>query len=165
MRIIITFWILAFSLNCFSQNGEIKGQIMALFNSDVLPGATLKILGTEYSTQADYEGNYALENIKAGKYDIVVELINFAKDTLQRVEIKSGISTELDIELPLDCHLKNINGICPNGNHGNNVIAIIYGLPSKRYLKKAKKGKIKLGNCVVTGCEPHWYCKTHKIEF
>jgi len=32
-------------------------------------------------------------------------------------------------------------------------------------MKRAKKGKIWLGGCVITECDPKWYCKIHKIEF
>jgi hypothetical protein len=38
------------------------------------------------------------------------------------------------------------------------VIPIVYGLPSPRLIKDAKKGKFFLGGCVVTGNDPNWYC-------
>lgn len=28
-----------------------------------------------------------------------------------------------------------------------------------------KEGKVKLGGCEVTGCEPNWFCKEHNEEF
>lgn len=165
MRLIFKLWILVFSTTCFSQNGEIEGKIISHFNSEIFPGASLIILGTNHSTQSDFYGNYSLKDIKAGKYDIEVEFVNFAKDTLQNIEITDGKTTELVIKLPLDCYPKNKKRICPQGEHRNNIIQIIYGLPSEKQMKRAKKGKLKLGNCVVTGCEPNWYCKIHKTEF
>ena len=32
-------------------------------------------------------------------------------------------------------------------------------------MKQYKRGKIKLGGCVVSGCDPIWFCKKCKKEF
>jgi hypothetical protein len=54
---------------------------------------------------------------------------------------------------------------CPNGNHSDNLIPIVYGLPGKKSRRKSENGKIKLDGCIVTGCDPKWYCKQHDLEF
>jgi hypothetical protein len=54
--------------------------------------------------------------------------------------------------------------VCPE-NHTNKLIPIVYGLPGEKLIRKAKKGKVMLGGCIVTDCDPKWYCKVHKLMF
>jgi len=52
--------------------------------------------------------------------------------------------------------------LCPKCRSKENVIPIVYGLPGPELQEKAKRGEVILGGCVVTGNEPHWYCKVCK---
>ncbi len=49
-------------------------------------------------------------------------------------------------------------------SHTDHVIPIFYGLPSAKVMAKAKAGKLYLGGCQLTGCDPYYYCLTHKRE-
>ena len=61
-------------------------------------------------------------------------------------------------------YLKNRKPICPIGNHTNNIIPIVYGLPTPKTMAKAKKGLVHLGGCVLSNCDPHYYCTVHNKE-
>jgi hypothetical protein len=57
------------------------------------------------------------------------------------------------------------NKICPIGNHKDNLIPYLWGLPNKKGLKLAKKGKIILMGCIGSGEGGQmYYCKLHKID-
>lgn len=55
--------------------------------------------------------------------------------------------------------------ICPVCKKQDQVIPIIYGLPNKRLLRDARKGRVKLGGCEISENAPKWYCKRDKKEF
>lgn len=55
--------------------------------------------------------------------------------------------------------------ICPVGNHSNRIVPVTYGLPGDKLRRKAEKGKVKLGGCLISGCDPQWYCKKHNRMF
>ena len=54
---------------------------------------------------------------------------------------------------------------CPVCKKNDGVIQILYGLPGEELFNEAEQGKVKLGGCVVTNFDPHWYCKRDKKEF
>ncbi len=55
--------------------------------------------------------------------------------------------------------------ICPFENHTNQIVPVVYGLPGAKLRRKADKGKVKLGGCLISGCDPQWYCKIHDKTF
>ncbi len=55
--------------------------------------------------------------------------------------------------------------ICPVGNHSKHIVPVLYGLPGEKLRRKADKGKVKLGGCLISGCDPQWYCKIHDKTF
>jgi len=54
---------------------------------------------------------------------------------------------------------------CPACHKKDQVIPISYGKPGPETIKKANKGEIKLGGCMISGTSPRFYCKTDKLEF
>mgnify|MGYP006992455168 CR=1 FL=1 len=36
--------------------------------------------------------------------------------------------------------------------------------PTLKTMRKAKNGRVHLGGCVKTNCDPHYYCKIHQVE-
>ena len=44
------------------------------------------------------------------------------------------------------------------------VVPIVYGAPTKKMIRKEKKGKAFLGG-EKTGCDPVYYCKKDKARF
>ena len=56
--------------------------------------------------------------------------------------------------------------MCPMGNHHDNIIPYLWGLPTKKGQRLAIKGKFILKGCVGTGEGGQmFYCKLHNIEF
>jgi hypothetical protein len=55
---------------------------------------------------------------------------------------------------------------CPIGNHKDNLIGYLWGLPNKTGLRLAKKKKVILMGCIGSGEGGQlYYCKLHKIDF
>ncbi len=56
---------------------------------------------------------------------------------------------------------------CPK-NHTDSIISIVYGLivtKGDTLVKDKKDMKVRYAGCLITGCDPQFYCKEHDIEF
>jgi hypothetical protein len=54
---------------------------------------------------------------------------------------------------------------CPVCHQSDEVIPIVYGLPGYELAQKSEQGRIRLGGCMVTPDDPHWYCKRDDFEW
>jgi hypothetical protein len=81
------------------QEGILTGTVIDKENKEALIGATISIQGIEGGTFTDFDGNYILRNIPAGKYAVVVSYIGYNSTTITDVEIKAGERQKLDILL------------------------------------------------------------------
>jgi uncharacterized Zn-finger protein len=64
-------------------------------------------------------------------------------------------------------HPKDYLPICPK-NHSDNIIPIVYGFIATRgdeFIKDKKEMKVIYAGCLMTGCDPQFFCKQHDIEF
>jgi len=153
-------------LNVSAQNSSIVGRVFFKLDSSNLPGATVIVSGSEIGTQTDIDGNYQLLDLKPGRYDLIVQYLGYGKDTIKNIVLEKNSDLRIDLGLPSGpCHEKTDSKNCPIDGVSKNVIPIVYGLPGKRLMRKMKNGKVKLGGCEVTGCEPNWYCAEHHLEF
>ena len=166
MKIVLQILVFIIAIQGFSQTSSIKGNVIFKLDSVSIPGATIIISGTRIGTQTDINGTFEIPELAEGKYDLVLEAIGYGKDTIQNVIVNNNSITEVTLGLPAGkCHQKTSSKKCPIDGKSKNVILILYGLPRERTIRKMKKGKVKLGGCEVTGCEPNWFCKEHSQEF
>jgi len=164
MRTFAFFFLIAISVSSFSQTGSLKGHISFLDdNSDFCNLTILLVQNGKVitGTTTDNKGNYAINNIPIGIYDLKFSIISFRDKIIKDFAIKEELGT-YNFVFPDPCITSK--KVCPQG-HSDYIISIIYGYPTNRNLKKAKKGKIKLGGCVVTDCDPKWHCTKHNIDF
>jgi hypothetical protein len=48
------------------------------------------------------------------------------------------------------------------GGHTNRLLPIVYGRPTAPTQRLARQGKVVLRGCLVSGCDPRYYCPIHK---
>ncbi len=164
-QLIIILTILASSQFCFSQSGIIKGHVQNNNENEGLAFANVFLDNTNIKTNTDSNGDFIIDNIPAGIYDLKISFIGFQDTTLTSIKVSNDTIIDLYIDYPPHCKYKQDDKTCPICKKKDKVIPIVYGLPGKRLLKKAEKGKVKLGGCIITGCDPKWYCKRDKKEF
>lgn len=121
------------------------------------------------SVKTDSLGYFDLSVNKSSEYQLSISGA-YEPDTTFNVILKKDATVEIKFDYPpkiCPYERTKLTGICPTGNHKNNVIPIVYGLimGSKSFFRKVEKGKIELGGCMVTDCDPNWYCKTHDRRF
>jgi hypothetical protein len=155
------FFLLLFlmPLTClFSQELNITGKIIDNSNLPV-PAVTIKLYfdgKVVQEGQSDFNGNFAFDNINANTYNLELHYVSWTK----RV-VNIDVHNDINMTIYFPCTPSD-SQICPH-KHSDNIIPIVYGMPSVKTTKRAEKGKIKLGGC-VSSCEK-WHCKTHNIDF
>lgn len=99
--------LLATSSAVYAQSTAVTGLIKD--HSTTLPGAIIKVLGTDIQTVSDYKGNFALRNLPAGKYQLEIVYVGYSKriidvvleanqgKSLGTINLNSGTSTSDNI--------------------------------------------------------------------
>ena len=149
----------------FAQTSEIYGKVKTTETKEVLPFAFILLkqdTTTIATTSADLDGNYKLTIKYSGTYTLIAQTID-AKD-IKLLKIETNAKKEIDLFIPVPCQDPYSSPVkCPDGLHTDNIVIMVYGLPTKKMFRQEAKGKIVLGGCIPS-CEKY-YCKTHKKAF
>lgn len=95
-----TLFIILFTTSIgFSQSGTIKGTVKDKNNNDPIIGATIVLKGIEKGTITDFDGNYSIEGVKPGVYNIEVSYIGYETASEFEIEIQGIRPTLLDFKL------------------------------------------------------------------
>jgi hypothetical protein len=87
------------NLAAFAQTGRIQGKIIDARTGETLPGATAVIEGTTKGASADFDGNFSLNNVPAGKVNLVFSYISYDSKKVTDIEIKANEVTNVNIQL------------------------------------------------------------------
>ena len=156
---IIAFFTLSFG---FSQNGELTGSITERNLRTGFPGLTVELINNRkvlFETQTDFDGKYSFKNIPSGTYSLEISGAGMKKETVENIEINTQ-HIIINYIYPNLCVTNK--KVCPKG-HNDNIIPIVYGIPTKRMIKKAENKKVILGGCALH-CEK-WHCVVHDLDF
>ncbi len=82
----------------YSQTGSISGKITDATTGEELIGASVLIQGTTKGAVTDVHGNYNLEGLSNGQYNLVFSYVSY-EQTILRAEIKKGERVEMDLKL------------------------------------------------------------------
>ena len=147
----------------FGQSGKVNGYIHDVNKDEALVLATI-LIGSE-KVVTDFDGEFEFQNLPIGHYQIKI-IGNEQKDTLMAtIDIEAGSTSNLYFSYPYSCPYIKARDICPICSKTDMVIPIIYGEPTSESMSKAEDGKIRLAGCLVSTCDPNWYCKRDKKEF
>jgi len=161
------------SLNVYSQNGRIIGHIA---NRDtVITNNYWNVFlkqgdSTIKATATDAFANFGFKDVREGTYKLTIQQIGFRDFTIDSLQMQRDTTIAVNLDFPPPCkfaylsYLKDQKPKCIIGGHNNNIIPIVYGLPSKKTMTKAKKGLVHLGGCILSDCDPHYFCTIHNIE-
>ena len=87
------------SLNGQDVLSEVSGQITS--KTKPIPFASVGLVGTSYGATADVQGNFNIQNVSAGTYQLKVSATGF-RTYEQEIEVKSSISPHFEINLTED---------------------------------------------------------------
>jgi hypothetical protein len=83
-KTVIFFFIISTS---FAQVGTIKGVIKDEKNGDAIIGGNIVIEGTSIGAATDVDGNFIIQKVKAGKYNLVITYLSYVTKTIPNIEV------------------------------------------------------------------------------
>lgn len=100
MRLLFTlFCFLFISFYSLGQGGIIQGKIKNPINNESVPFANIIILDSELGTVSDENGNYIIEDIKPGLYNVRASFVGYKSKTVFEVQVTRAKAVQLDFEL------------------------------------------------------------------
>jgi len=164
LYLIILF--LGFMILCRCQNyGTVEGIVYDSIEKQGIAFVNVYIPKIRTGTITDTTGRFKIENLKLGEYEIKASLIGYGRPGVKEIKIYQDSTTFIEINLAQCKYDYFGQPSCPICNKTDEAIPIVYGESTKNILRKAKKGKILIGGCPISNCDPHWYCKRDKINF
>lgn len=165
----ITIGLILFNLViAYSQNtGKITGKLIVkdIENKESIFLNTYIILKTKThidTVRIDENLTFSFENLKADTLRIYISPRSYPTNTFYKFYLKDGEIKNIEIPYSPVCpYEKNKTNTCPICKKKDKVIPIIYGL----HLESKGKKKSKSGGCVVSDCQPKWYCERDKNDF
>jgi hypothetical protein len=169
VKFLLTIFFFLLNLICYSQFGKIKGQVIdttGLLKNDPVRVTLMRDSVELKSFYVVGEGKFIFEGLDAGIYKVIVQRTGYRKQIRDKIILSADKEIELSIKYPscLFHYNANYKPHCPLDST-DKFIPIVYGFPSNKMMKKSRKGKILLGGCQVSDCDPRYYCPIHKTEF
>ncbi len=121
------------------------------------------------STSANISGDFIYTKLGPGIYKLVFSGRGQETKIIDNIVVEDQQVLKIRIRMKGTClydYPDNYIPVCPE-NHADKIIPIVYGLVLRLKSKANEKQEPDFfsGGCVITGCDPKFYCTIHKIEF
>ena len=151
-----------------AQGTALTGTVQETASTHGFPAATLLFKqgdATVTGTGTDSDGHFRVASIGPGTYDVEIQALGFRSQTVRGVVVTAA-SGPLVLDFPGPCTFRYAGNQRPAcvGGHTDHLLPIVYGLPGKKAMVRAKAGKIYLGGCQLSGCDPRYFCPLHQKE-
>lgn len=143
------------------------GKILNAKDSSVVAWAAVYTDDSKNADQHTYEdGRFINHKLQPGLHTFRVQLETY-HDTTYSLVFDSAIDSTYTFYYNIRCDYDQSGIIhdCPQCKKQDEVIRIVYGYPAPETIEKAQRHEIYLGGCIVSDCDPHWFCMRCKIEF
>jgi Ca-activated chloride channel family protein len=140
-------WLLIICFGGFSQTGSICGKIIEKSTGDPIIGAAVLLFDSlsvnKYpGATTDLDGNYCINNLKPGKYNLKISYVGFGKVEVQKVIVTGYKKTVCDLQMNEPIQLQELE-IVNRGARSNCSVHIdactISKMPSVNIAGKARR--------------------------
>ena len=167
MRLFIISILILLAEICFGQFGAISGQIYDRKEKAGLAFASVAIK-IKKPKSTDINGYFKIDSVPPGRHLVSVVYVGYS-DTSFFVNVHTNQTTNVYLVLPKPCKYdKSENDMtCPKCNKRDKAIPIVYGELIFTDSTKTREWfeNNYPGGCVVTECDPHWFCTRDKTKF
>ena len=92
-------FLVAFLFTSIAQAQSIEGRVRDAISGDLLVGATVNVIGTENGSVSDAQGNFKINNISSGLYDLEISYIGYFTFVEKEVWVKAGKVTYVEVKM------------------------------------------------------------------
>ncbi len=82
-----------------SSTGTIKGKITDSKTGEGLPSVNIVLKGTYYGAASDFDGNYKIEKVNPGTYNLAITLLGYKATEYTGVKVEAGKAVEINVKL------------------------------------------------------------------
>ncbi|HAP36847.1 MAG TPA: hypothetical protein DCQ28_13285, partial [Bacteroidetes bacterium] len=79
--------------------GRIVGRVIDENTKDGLPSVNILLKGTYYGASSDFDGNYKIEKLNPGTYNIDVTLLGYKTVQYSGIKVEAGKTVELNVKM------------------------------------------------------------------
>ena len=102
MRLSLLLFVLFATSTASAQGtGTIAGQVLEADGITTVIGGTVRIDGTELGSITDIDGNYRINGVPVGTYNVTASFTGYTPQTQTGVDVNVGISRQLNFTLGL----------------------------------------------------------------
>lgn len=141
VRSFCVFITLLISISSFSQTGTISGKIMDKKTNEVLIGVNVIIQGTTIGSATDLNGEFKIQNIKPGTYNISVSYISYKTKIIEKVKVSSAEETKIAELLEEDMIMVN-NVVITGRKITNTDVALLNKMKSSDLVISGVSGQL-----------------------
>ncbi len=111
ISIVSTFaTILIFSVSAFSEGNNtntppttataaVSGKVLDNTTGETLAGVVVSVEGTELKVYTDLDGNFTINNMEPGTYNLIVSMISYKKSLVENIKLQPNEEEIMDIKL------------------------------------------------------------------
>ncbi len=81
------------------QKGIITGTVLDSQTGEAIVGANVLIENTNIGAATDLDGNFRIENVQPGKYNLIISYISYARTIVKDIIVNEGKRTEIKVAL------------------------------------------------------------------
>jgi hypothetical protein len=81
------------------QTTSVKGKVVDQISGEALTGVQVKIEGTNLTAYTDFDGNFVIENVQPGNYNIQTSYISYQTNVLKEVNLNNVANNCLKVEM------------------------------------------------------------------
>lgn len=86
-------------MSSFAQSGKISGRVIEKDSGEPLPGVSVFISELSKGAATNLDGEYSIISVPPGTYVVRYSFLGFATSVIENVEVFSGQTTSLDVQL------------------------------------------------------------------
>ncbi|MEP0545616.1 MAG: TonB-dependent receptor [Rhodothermales bacterium] len=99
LRLALVLPLLACSVSIAAAQGRLVGTVTDSDTGESLPGVNVLVLGTSRGAATNFDGEYAIEGLRAGDYTVQASFVGYETKQFTGIEVNTGGVTTLNIEL------------------------------------------------------------------
>jgi hypothetical protein len=84
---------------CFAQQSAVRGRVFNKIGNEPIPFANILVQGTTIGTQADQDGNFVIQDLPPGLYNLEATFVGFKKLVLYEIQVTTSRPAIVDFDM------------------------------------------------------------------
>ena len=77
----------------------VSGTVLDINSGETLAGVAVSVEGTDLKVYTDLDGNFTIDNLAPGTYNLILSMISYKNSLIENVELQANEKEEMDIKL------------------------------------------------------------------